>query len=106
MTLKELLEEQEEKLNGILGGVPEVLEQFKGMTCPICGQPSDKSPQVQELKNLFRQSNIETVKWVMKMIDGLSNVEIQTKQGNIESKVELQAVFRKDIKSELNKVIE
>lgn len=62
------LGEQEKRLNGILGEVPEVLEQFKGMTCPICGQPSDKSPQMQELKDFLRQSNIETVKWVIKFI--------------------------------------
>ena len=46
---KEILKEFEE----IIGIVPEVLEEFQEKTCMVCGQPSNKAPQVKKLRNLF-----------------------------------------------------
>ena len=86
MTLKELLGEQAKDIY------------FTATQRQMVGERLS----IEEVQSFIRQSSIETVKWVMKMIEELPNVEIQTKKGNIESKVELKAVFRKDIKSELN----
>lgn len=51
MKLEELLKEFDK-----LMGVPKELENFKGQSCFICGQPYDKAPQVTYLRSLLTKA--------------------------------------------------
>lgn len=67
--LNNLIEEKIKALDKFMGVPPEVYEQWANDTCPICGQPCDKSKQYQELKEIFYQSITEAVEKTLEAVE-------------------------------------
>jgi flagellar biosynthesis/type III secretory pathway protein FliH len=55
LNLSQLQKNAREKFDKLVK-VPEILAEMKGQTCIICGQPFDKSEQVNELRQLLDQA--------------------------------------------------
>ena len=77
--MNKLIKKQEEEFNEIIGDIPEMISQYKDKVCVMCGQPFDKSKQVEELKNFISKVRKETAEYVIQEMI-LPNVNTDDKE--------------------------